>query len=181
MRLPIAGFLVSLASLSFAQSERYFLIDGFKSMIVLGSEEKRQGLGVALQWTRPEPRFKLFNQPGLLVWEAYSYASWGHQPTGPNRSTVAIGGLAMGRYVYGKPNKPRVFWEAGWGLQGITKRTYDLDSPVNSTPVLGVGALIPFGDRDLIASVRWLHVSNGGTRNTNHGQNQLFVMFGIRF
>jgi hypothetical protein len=59
--------------------------------------------------------------------------------------------------------------------------SFDLDSQVNSTPVMGVGALFPVGNREFLLEGGLLHISNGGTKKPNRGQNQFILTLGVRF
>lgn len=99
-----------------------------------------------------------------------------------NVDTYAIGGLAYGRWFWPHDELDRkMFFDLGWGFQYASHPTFDLDTRINSTPILGFGALFPMGPREFLLSLRLLHISNGGTDKPNRGQNEILLIMGVRF
>lgn len=56
-----------------------------------------------------------------------------------------------------------------------------MDLRFNSTPALGVGMVVPIGGTDVQFGVRWKHISNGGTKGDNKGENYFLFLVGLRF
>jgi hypothetical protein len=67
------------------------------------------------------------------------------------------------------------------GIQYNNRPSVDLSGLWMSTPTLGIGYVIPWMDDAVVASVRWMHISNAGTSGNNQGQNQLQFMLSYRF
>jgi len=160
-------------------------ISGFlgKSMIMLGSEDVRFGGGLSYAFGRPEKRFQLGQIPAQLVYEGYVDATHSNGANGcsPN-STIAVGGLAYARWRWPLDRHGNsMFFDLGWGLQLADEPTVDLSSDLNSTPVLDIGGIHRAGKLEYLAGLRVLHISNAGTDRPNYGQNELFLMFGVRY
>ena len=67
------------------------------------------------------------------------------------------------------------------GLQVQDRRSTDIPSFVNSTPVVGGGFVFHTGGKDYYTGLRLLHISNAHTQSSNAGQNQLCLMLGVRY
>lgn len=154
-----------------------------KSVIILGSEDGRIGGGLSYGYGRPEKRFQAGSVPAQLVYEGYVdfTHSNGENGSGPN-STIALGSLAYARWRWSlNQHGAGMYADLGWGLQLADGPTLDLNSELNSTPVLDIG----FSRRDrkveYLVGLRFLHVSNAGTAPPNYGQNELFLNFGVRY
>jgi hypothetical protein len=74
-----------------------------------------------------------------------------------------------------------VYADIGFGVQFVDRVTFDLQSTINTTPMLGFGGVFRAGKEEVLIGLRWLHVSNGGRVKPNRGDNILFFTFGIRF
>ncbi|HRF60736.1 MAG TPA: acyloxyacyl hydrolase [Fimbriimonadaceae bacterium] len=150
-----------------------------QSWFLLGSEDFRQGGGLAIQRIRREPHLTYKGSRGELVWELNAATTVGGDKfEWPGDTTTSIGALALARWPVRWARGVFGYVEAGWGLQYASALTIDLPSRLNSTPTLGFG--FDLGER-LRLGVRYLHISNAGTVGNNPGQNQLFVMVGYRF
>lgn len=149
-----------------------------RSELILGSEDLRQGFGIALGYGKPEPRFRYRDVPAQLVLMAYYQSTKGD---GAPRYADAYGALAIARYRFRSNGKVGAYLDLGWGLQATNRTSIDLDSLVNSTPMVGFGAAIRNGSSEVLLGVGLLHISNAGLKGDNQGQNQLFLHLGFRF
>lgn len=156
-------------------------------MDILGSVEWRSMGGVSIAHARPAPRLRIGHTHGQFVIEGYYMRSFaqgirvGRRPEPYNESDV-LGGLAYVRYQLSGPHKDiGVYLDAGIGLHFSSRRTRDLESIINSTPMLGAGLVFNKGPHEILLGLRYLHVSNGGTVGHNRGQNGLYLMVSFRF
>lgn len=150
-----------------------------QSWFLMGTEDFRQGGGVAVQRVRPEPRLTYKGSRGELVWELNVASTVGGDKfEWPGDTTTAVGAVALARWPVRWSRGVFGYVEAGWGLQYANAVTIDLPSRLNSTPTLGFGFDLGAQVR---VGVRCMHISNAGTRGNNPGQNQLFLMLGYRF
>lgn len=163
-----------------AGDRHYWLLWGYptRSWLILGTAELRNGWGVSLQRVMPSRHLSYGPNQAKVVFEAY-YLNTEGLNRGPKIQTHSIGGIVLARYEYGPPTETRPYWEAGWGLQWANRKSPDLDTRLNSTPVAGAG--IVFRGRAMChLGVRFIHMSNAGTNKPNNGQNQLQLMIGCR-
>ncbi len=152
-----------------------------QTLLILGSQDSRRGLGFAYQFVKPEKRFDFRQVRAEMVYEVYAHRSWGGRK-GRVRNTQNNFGIAgLARYEQGKPGKSRSFWEAGWGLQLVDRTSQDIDTRLNSTPMIGAGWIHSQGGNETYYSLRYFHISNAGTKGSNQGQNWLQLMVGLRF
>lgn len=154
-----------------------------KSFGLLGSEEVRVGGGIGYAVGRREPHFRWGKTRGQIVYEGYFDRTWGTSGYRLGReNTYAIGVLGYGRWFGPQDNAGRrVYFDAGWGFQYANRATRDLDLQWNSTPVFGIGEVLPAGGHDYTIGLRILHISNAGIREPNQGQNQFYLMLGLRY
>jgi Lipid A 3-O-deacylase (PagL) len=188
-QLLMSGVLATFSTLvtPFAHADtRYLSTFAGTSQTIIGSEDRRFTYGVELGFGRPEPRFNWGGFAGEAILAGYVDASHsGGIDKDFSNTTFAIGALYKAR-IYTPGRAVRVFGEIGWGVQYASRRTHDLPSRLNSTPVasLGLAWPLPHGG-SLLTSVSFLHISNGGTlgegKHLNRGQNQLFFMVGTSF
>jgi hypothetical protein len=148
----------------------------------LGSEDTRRGGYYALSYSRPEPRIHFWGYDGELDIEGYYMFTKGGSDfiAGPN-SSHHYGVLVIGRYYQHYTRATRAFVEAGWGLQFTNRLTHDIDTRVNSTPMVGVGLISPLGGEEVMFSLRYFHISNAGTAGGNEGLNFFQLSVGLRF
>lgn len=160
----------------------YFNLYGGQSMTILGSEDRRTGFGVGLGYGRPEPRFAFRGVGAQLVGELYydHSSSPGASGQGPNQSE-SIGVLVYAQYRWPKRRGLGLFASMGWGIQYTNQTSVDLDSHLNSTPMIGLGASWDTGDGEASIGLRFFHISNGGQVGNNQGQNQLFLVYSWRY
>jgi hypothetical protein len=152
---------------------------GGRSELVLGSEDQRFGGGLFYEYGRPDRKLKLFGLPTQRISEVYlsrTHSGGGQSGDPHNNDTHALGALEQARMRF-----KSVYFDVGWGLQVQSRRTTDLPSYVNSTPTVGAGFVFNTQKMDWLVGLRWLHISNGGTQRRNPGQNQLFLMIGVRY
>lgn len=165
------------------RDERWNLgLFGGQSIPILGSDEVRTGGGLVIEYQRREPRFKTRFGQGDMVLEGYVMANHGGAKGGTHQDWLnAAGVLVMSRWRWPQPGKSfDVFVDLGWGLQVAAHETVDLDSKVNSTPVLDFGVAFGSGRRDTLVGIRFLHISNGGLSGRNQGQNVFNVFVAWR-
>lgn len=142
---------------------------------VLGSEDTRRGGFYGVSFSRHEPRLRFRKAEAAVVYTAYyMFTKGGGFEDIPVNRMRTLGLTAAARYPVALQG--RLFAEGGWGLCYNSITTRDLDSRFNSTPFVGVGYLFDQGTLTL----RWFHMSNGGTSGNNQGLNQAVLLFGVR-
>ncbi len=161
--------------------ERGVVLFGGTNKHFLGSEDNRAGGGIGLWTLRPEPRLRWGTLRGEVRYELDYMASTGPgaYEFRPDR-TDALGALALyrlSRYRRGQG----LYLEAGIGLQYSSQTSHDLPLPLNTTPAGGVGYRFLAGGRAVELGARYFHVSNGGRRPPNGGQNWLFATLSLSF
>lgn len=173
--------LLCCSAPAFAQENRptwYFRTGPVFGQATLGSEDTRRGGYYAVGLARPEKRLTLRGLAGELQVEAYYMftkgGGWENIPVNKMRS---IGLMAIARYHTRWIRNADTFFDLGFGVVRNDITTRDLDSLVNTTPTLGIGA--QFGKADL--TLRWYHASNGGTDGNNQGLNGIQYLIGYRF
>jgi len=154
-----------------------------KSQIIFGSEDGRFGGGVSYAFGKPEKRFQMGEIPAQLVYEGYVDHTQSDGGSGfPANSTFAVGGLAYARWRWQVDKFGNgVYYDLGWGLQAASEVTLDLESTVNSTPVMDFGGVYREGHREYMIGLRYLHISNAGIVRPNYGQNEVFLTIGCRY
>ena len=193
LKLQIGLSLLALSAFAAAQDDLprvdfrdrpYWYVGGFlgQSGIILGGEDIRQGGGFSVAYARPERRFNYGKFKGQIVAEVYANRTHSvNEPTSPN--TSAAGFLVMSRWHSRQNEKGQGFFmDLGWGFQYASKRSIDLDSRVNSTPVVDLGTTFPLGEKqEFMVALRILHESNAGLAGRNQGSNNFWLTFGVRF
>lgn len=149
-----------------------------RSELILGSEDLRRGFGIGLGYGKPEPRLRFRDVPAQLVLMAYYQSTKGDRA---EKYADAYGVLATARYRFRTNGKVGAYLDLGWGLQATNRTSIDLDSLLNSTPMVGFGAAVRNGSSEILLGVGLLHISNAGLKGDNQGQNQLFLHLGFRF
>lgn len=175
MRTLLVIGLFSATTLAIAQQESIHLF-GSQSLMWIGSQDIRRGVGIAYQTAKPDPRLSFRRNEAQLVFEGYAMHTWGGRRGRDRDQASMLGALALARYEYANG----WFYELGWGLQYANPTTHDLDSRLNSTPTLGLGYVFDCAGTDVRTTLRFMHSSNGGTNPPNQGQNQLWLMIGFR-
>jgi Lipid A 3-O-deacylase (PagL) len=160
----------------------YFNIFGGQSLTILGSEDKRTAIGFGVGYGKPEPRFAMPRVGAQLVWEGYydHSGSPGIRNDRPNQAE-SLGVLAYGRWRWPQKRGLGAYATLGWGIQYANQTSRDLDSKINSTPMIGFGVSWNTGQGEGSLGIRLLHISNAGLVGENQGQNQLFLVYGWRF
>ena len=147
----------------------------------LGSEDPRRGVGFALSVLRPERQANFRGYRGEVKYEVnfLTSTSPGLYEYDADR-TEGYGALALyrlSRYREGQG----IYLEAGLGAQYSTQATHDARLQLNTTPTFGAGYRFRTGGRAVELGVRYYHVSNGGRKNPNGGQNWLFATVSVSF
>lgn len=177
-----------LSAILCADEQRYVPEDGWVITIAptagqkwLGSEDLRRGTYYALQYSVQEPRFTFRGSDAQMVLEAYyQFTKGGTQPNADPNKVNAIGGLVLARYWRQFPQTLPTYFEVGMGVQLNDRVTTDINSYLNTTPVVGVGLIASIGGQEFLLGLRFFHISNGGTRRPNQGQNQLHFHIGAK-
>ena len=190
------GFLAAFSALSRAalmgssasgglQHDGRWLIGGFlgESIPILGSDETRRGFGICVEYERPEPKFVFPKGVGDLVWEGYIESTYGGPDGGNRRDRLnALGILAMARWRWHQSQRSLAFFtDLGWGFVIGNRTTVDLDSQVNSTPLLDFGIALGPRQREWLVGLRFLHMSDAGLKGRNQGQNQVHLFVAKRY
>lgn len=148
----------------------------------LGSADIRRGGHYFVTHNRPEPRFAFQNHPAAVsVMGYYTVHKGGGFFGQPFNALHAWGVLVTARYWNRDTRALPTFLEVGWGLHFGNRWIEDIDTPVASTPTLGLGILVEFGDTPVIFAARWMHVSNAGFGSRNRGQNGLIFSAEIKY
>ncbi len=190
MKLALA-VLVSALSVHLAKaddpdpltkSSHYFMGFFGRSELIFGSEDSRFGGGLSYAYGKPEKRFQLGHIPAQLVYEGYVDHTQSGGSGFPPNSTLATGGLGYARWRWPMDQQGNgVYVDLGWGMQFANRPTLDLDTRLNSTPVLGLGGVFRDGSKEFLIGLRYLHISNAGTNHPNFGQNEIFLTLGVRY
>lgn len=180
VRTLVLALALCTPLLAIAKKEEYINVLGERSLIILGSQDRRYGFGVSYQTLRPEKRIALGKNEGKLMIEGYFLRTYtDYKPWVPGDANFDTGILVSGRYEFPLRDKStRGFWEAGWGLHISDEGTYDLDSVINSSPTVGVG-IKWLEKRPITLTARLMHISNAGSVGKNKGQNQFWIMLGF--
>lgn len=182
-----AALLLGLlaAALGRGQEKRWYLsaFNG-QSVIFLGSTDPRRAEGIGFGYDfGPANRLRWGEVKGHLLMEGYYHFSTspgaGVRRWGPN-SSQSWGLLALSRYTWTNPGAPTMFADIGWGLQIASRATRDLESKLNSTPIIDLGVVIGKEERAFVGA-RFLHMSNAGLVGDNRGQNQIFFLVQFPF
>lgn len=153
-----------------------------QALTTLGSEDVRYGFAFGYGFGKPERRFRFHSIPAQLVYEGYLLRTTSRFHYAPHRSSWAVGGLAYSRWFWPRNEKGwGMYGGVGIGLQVVEFRSRDLNSTINSTPVLDIGGTFESGNREYLIGLRLLHISNAGTKEPNQGENLLFLTLGMRF
>ena len=160
-------------------------VTGFigRSIQIFGSEDGRFGGGFSYAYGQPEPRFTYGKIQAQLVYEGYIDHTQSNGGSGfsPN-ATFGFGTLAYARWRWPMDQYGNgVYFDLGAGLQLATQTTLDLESELNSTPVMDFGGVFKDGHNEYLIGFRFLHISNAGTVRPNYGQNELFFTLGFRY
>jgi hypothetical protein len=183
LRRVFALLLVVISCCAFGQETKWRVSAGaLYGQDWLGSEDTRRGAMYSFSYSHPEPRLHFWGYDAELDIEPYFMFTKGGADfiAGPN-SSFHYGVLLIGRYFQHYTHATRAFVEGGWGLQYTNRLTHDIDSLWNSTPMLGVGFIVPFKGEELMFTVRYFHISNGGTAGDNEGLNFFQFSAGLRF
>lgn len=161
-----------------ADNDFYLTASGSRALVpFLGSEDPRWSRTVGLAYGQNNRRLRFRNTPGRLFVEGYYERSGspGASQQPPNQ-TDAYGVVTYARYRSG-----RLFFDIGWGIQYTDQRTVDISSRLSSTPIGSMGVAFQTGQSEILAGLRFIHISNAGLGGNNQGSNQLgfFVSMGF--
>lgn len=180
--LPVLSFL-ALPALGPAQDSRWGIrLSLYECQPIFSSEDLRQGIGIAVDYAMPYRRLRFRSNKGELVLEAhYDFSASKGFSGRPPDTADGYGLMAFGRYRGHSRKGTALYVELGWGFYYAPKLTLDLDNHFNSTPTIGLGAVMrsPTGNESFLG-LRLMHVSNGGLAKGNQGQNRLQVTLGVK-
>ncbi|MBS1717092.1 MAG: acyloxyacyl hydrolase [Armatimonadetes bacterium] len=184
--------ILALASSAFAAQAQhlmdvrdqstYFGLFAGRSLKVLGTEEIRTGIGFLYGYGRPDRRLSFHGIPAQMVYEVYGdFTHSSGVDTNSSTFDFAVGALAIARYRTPVEKDHGFYFDIGFGAQYVSQTSHDLNLNMNTTPMLGSGYFYPMGKHEAMLGIRLLHISNGGRKKPNDGQNQLYVLGMIRF
>lgn len=143
----------------------------------IGSEDTRRGTVWSLGYSRPEKRLTFRGtQADLLIEGYYFFNRGGGFEDIPVNTMHSYGAMATAQYRVKEVRGTTVHFDLSWGLVYNSITTRDLDSRLNSTPAIGIG--VRRGRADF--TVRFFHMSNGGTSGNNQGSNNIQYLFSWR-
>lgn len=153
-----------------------------RSELVLGSEDLRRGYGFALGYERPERQFRFRTIPAQLTTSLYYLRTKGDSKDNRfERYSDAAGVLFGARYRWPMKNDVGFFMDMGLGIQVTNFLSVDINSHVNTTPYMGIGLAFRTDGIEALLGLQFMHISNGGTKPPNQGQNQIMLSLGLRF
>ena len=162
----------------------YLKVFGGQSVLVLGTQDRRVMMGVEYGYGKPDPRLAFRGYPAQLVSEVkldYSRAS-GNFPEDPN-SDLAIGAIFYAHYEFPFKSSTGYFVDWGGGAESINHTSRDLPLCLDGAIMVGAGYFTPISGSTnrLLIGLRYFHISNGGRKYPNFGQNQVQLTVGVRF
>lgn len=100
----------------------------------------------------------------------------------PGDDAVGLNLAAILRWDFIRQQNWSLYIDGGAGLLGTTDSVPSDGSSFNFTPQVGGGATIRLNERNrLMVGVRWHHISNANTFDSNPGQDLIFGYVGINF
>lgn len=182
MRPAVVFACLGLAGMALGQTERQIAVwGGYNETRIPRSEDPRRGAGLSFSIQRPEPRVAFGPFVGRLRYEAYYLGSTSPGPFefNPDR-TDAVGAFAALRVM--TPRRLAFYGDVGFGVQYASQASYDIPLAFNTTPTLALGVRYGLArGRAVELGFRYLHVSNGGRKGPNGGQNWLLATLGFSF
>ncbi|MSR44730.1 MAG: acyloxyacyl hydrolase [Phycisphaerales bacterium] len=166
--LPIDGAVSSAQHFGDEGSLRWQLLVGYADDFDSASQEQ---FGVSLSW------FFIDNLSIDLQLDA-NYISQ------PGASAWGLGGSLMFRWHFISEESWSLYVDAGSGLLGTTQPTPSGGTDFNFTPQAGGGVSFELcEDIRLMIGLRWYHISNANTGDTNPGRNSLmgYAMISVPF
>lgn len=147
----------------------------------LGTQNKRNVFGVSYSVGMKPPRW-LSAAGNELILMGYFHTSIDQENRAKfAKTTNSIGTLAILRYPSVRTGRGNLYFDLGVGLNYANHSSLDLDSKLNSTPMIGLSYGFQRGANEYLLGVRLLHISNAGTKGKNLGSNQLLFTLGMRF
>jgi hypothetical protein len=147
----------------------------------LGTQNKRNAYGVGYGVSMKPPRWLSAAGNELLLMGYFHTSMDLEDRKGFAKTANSIGTLAILRYPSVRTGRGNIYFDLGVGLYYANHSTLDLDSKLNSTPMIGLSFGFNRGNIEYLLGARLLHISNAGTKGKNLGSNQLLFTFGIRF
>lgn len=100
----------------------------------------------------------------------------------PGDDAVGLNLAAILRWDFIRQQNWSLYIDGGAGLLGTTDSVPSDGSSFNFTPQVGGGATIRLNERNrLMVGVRWHHISNANSFDSNPGQDLIFGYVGINF
>ncbi|MDI9639441.1 acyloxyacyl hydrolase [Kamptonema cortianum] len=148
----------------------------------IGSEEAREGIRLGVHFAKPEARLRWNGYKAQVVYSGYFMTTRaGGFDDVPINQLFTYGFSATARYFVPFLGMNGTFVDLGWGVAYSNRKTRDLDAQINSTPMIGIGAVVDIGETTLILSGKWFHMSNAGFSGSNQGMNSFIYTIGIKF
>lgn len=166
--------------LGFDQPRWYMTGHAGQSFKILGSEDIRHGWCLGVVYAKPEPRFSNSWESGDLAYALYYTDTDSTRNYSPGDRSKGLGLVATMHVHRMWTESWGYYYSLGWGLQYVDTKQIDLDSQLNSSPVLGFGVICFWGKQEVRFGFDYLHLSNAGFQGSNQGQNQLYFSVGMR-
>jgi len=165
-------------------SAHYIKVFGGESLLLLGTQDRRTMMGVEYGYGKPDKRLAFRGYPAQLVCELkfdYSRAS-GNFPEDPS-SDFALGAIFYAHYEFPWKSSTGYFVDWGGGAESINHTSRDLPLSFDGAIMVGAGYFMPLqsSTNRLLIGFRYFHISNGGRKYPNYGQNQIQATIGVRF
>jgi hypothetical protein len=188
MRAILGASVCLLSSVSAGQTSvkeltYYTLGFNLRSQEILGSQDTVSGAGFSLAVGRNDPKLRIGNVKAELIWEGYYLQRTDSGLNGIGATEAeAFGFLASARYRWKFRSNMNLFYDVGFGVQWSNHTSHDLPLAFNTTPTLALGLEIKTrGEGAILLGTRLLHVSNGGRKSPNPGQNLLQTFIGFKY
>lgn len=149
---------------------------------IIGSEDTRRGGWYGVGFYRPEKRLAIRGLKSQLHVEGYyMFTKGGGFENLPVDHMHSYGILATSRYWTKWIKGVNTYFDLGFGVAANNITTRDLESRINTTPTIGIGAGWQLKECDILIGVRLFHMSNGGTVGDNQGSNNIQYTLTVRF
>lgn len=164
-------------------SAHYLKVFGGQSSLILGTQDRRQMMGVEYGYAKPDPRLTLRGYPAQMVYELkfdYSRSS-GNFPEDP-KSDLAIGTIFYSHSEFPYKASTGYYLDWGGGAEWLNHTSRDLPLCFDGALMVGAGYFTPMpgSTNKVLIGIRYFHISNGGRKYPNFGQNQLQLTLGVK-
>lgn len=162
-------------------NSRYFKVFGGESILILGTEDRRTMSGAEFGFGKPDPRLALRGYPAQIVTELkfdYSRASGDYREPA---SDLALGAIWTAHYEWPWHSPRGLYADWGGGAESVNHVSHDLPLSLDGAITAGFGYYFPHASDRVLVGIRYFHISNGGRKYPNFGQNQIQAIVGLKF